>query len=382
LHNKYNERVVVIIDEYDKPLLVTMDNPELQAEIRGALKPFFAVLKACDEHLKFSFLTGVTKFSKVAIFSDLNNLDDISMNPKFADLCGITQDELETLFADEIIKYAAQKNISKSEYISELRYFYNGYRFTEKLLAVYNPFGLLNHFKNDGAFDKWWYESATPTFLIDLIEQQKIDVVGLESQQIRREEFSKFDIQGLGTVPTMYQSGYLTIVDYNAITATFTLGYPNSEVRSAFANELLKHSFRNNIKPYDSLALNLPECFANGDIDAAMEMLKSFLSSIPYDIQPEQECYYQTVVHLVFNLLGTRCRSEVRTADGRIDSVVEVDDNVYVFEFKLDATADEALKQINSKEYTLQWNHSGKKVYKVGVSFDSTKRNIGEWKVE
>jgi hypothetical protein len=382
LYLKYNERVIVIIDEYDKPLLITMENPELQAQMRSSLKPFFGVMKSCDEYLKKAFLTGVTKFSKVAIFSDLNNLVDISLKPQFADICGITQKEMETNFANEITNFAKQNDLTREAYLDQLKYFYNGYRFTENPLTIYNPFGLMNHFYREGKFGKWWYESATPTFIVDLIKAQKIDPIGLEAKEIGSYEFGEFDIQGMETLPTMYQSGYLTIVDYNATTKTFTLGYPNSEVRSAFSNDLLEHSPLGDKELYSSLAMKMPTFLEQGNIDDAMKILQSFLASIPYDIQPEQERYYQTAVHLIFNFLGSRCRSEVRTSDGRIDSVVETKNYVYCFEFKLDGTPDEALQQINSKEYTLQWNSSDKKVYKVGVTFDSKKRNIGEWKIE
>jgi hypothetical protein len=243
LYYKFNQKVVVIIDEYDKPLLSTMDAPELHKELRGMLKGFFGVLKPADQYLQFSFITGVTKFSKVSIFSDLNQLDDITFKPAYADLCGITQEELEYNFNDGIKEYSKVNELSEEDYKKNLKDFYNGYRFSEKDLTVYNPFGLIHHFMNDGKFEPYWFNSGTPTFLYRLLKDQHIDIQSLDDLIVSKDSFVKFDIEDLQAVPVLYQSGYLTIKDYSKDSSSFTLGFPNEEVSSAFSKHLLTFMF-------------------------------------------------------------------------------------------------------------------------------------------
>jgi hypothetical protein len=375
------QRTVVIIDEYDKPLLATIDAPEIHAKIRSALKSFYGTLKSSDAYLQFVLLTGVTKFSQVSVFSDLNNLTDISLNPAYYDICGITQEELETNFLSEIDGVAQERNLNKDDYLARLRRYYNGYRFSEKPLTVYNPFGLLNHFYNHGKFDTYWFSTGTPTFLIKLIERQKIDILGLERMAFTLASLQKFNVDNMDALAVLYQAGYLTIVDYDDELNEYTLDYPNEEVRSAFAEALLEQYFQAPGMDMNALATTLPRALIKGDIEGAMNSLPPFFAAIPYDIQLKDEKYYQTVVHLVFRMLGLRCQSEVRTSAGRIDTQVETKSHVYCFEFKLNGTAEEALAQIDSKEYLLPWRGSGKRLVKVGVSFDYEKRNIGEWKI-
>jgi hypothetical protein len=382
LHNNQKERVVVIIDEYDKPMLAVIDKPELHETMLNALKGFYSVLKSSDEHLRFVFLTGVTKFAHVSIFSDLNQLDDLTLNPRYADLCGITQEELEASFQPEIENILRESNKDCETYLGELRRFYNGYRFSEKELTVYNPFGLLNHFDKGGKFLSYWYDTGTPTFLVKLISDQKIDITSLNDMTVSYADFSKYDIETMQAVPLLYQSGYLTIADYDTESDQFVLDYPNEEVRSSFAKSLLEYYLKPPDGNFRSLSTQFPLALLKGDIDTAMNAVKIFFASIPYDIIKETENYYQTVIHLVFTMLGVNCHSEVRIASGRIDTLAETKNFVYCFEFKLNGTAEEALRQIDTKEYLLPWAGSGKKLFKVGVNFDTKKRNIDEWKVE
>jgi hypothetical protein len=338
------------------------------------------VLKSADAGLRLVLLTGVTKFSQVSVFSDLNNLTDISLNPDFYDLCGITQEELEAAFQPEIDDMVQEKGIDKNEYLARLKHFYNGYRFSKKPDTVYNPFGLLNHFFNHGDFEPYWFSTGTPTFLIKLIERQNINILGLEKCAFTLTALQKFNVDNMDALAVLYQSGYLTIAGYDAEFNEYTLDYPNEEVRSAFANALLEQYIHVSAMDLNALSVTLPRALVKGDINAAMNGLPPFFAAIPYDIQLKDEKYYQTIVHLVFRMLGLYCRSEVRTAAGRIDTVVETKNHVYCFEFKLNGTAEEALKQIDSKDYLLPWRGSGKTLVKVGVSFDCEKRNIGEWK--
>jgi hypothetical protein len=377
--NKAGEKVVVIIDEYDKPLLGSMDDSALHVRMRDELKGFYGVLKSSDEYLRFVFLTGVTKFSHVSIFSDLNHLVDLTLDQRYADICGITQEELELNFQPEIKDILESTGKSRETYLDELRRYYNGYRFSEKVLTIYNPFGLLNHFYQNGKFLPYWYETGTPTFLINLIIKQKINIIELTNMRVGYEDFRKYDIETMRAEPLLYQSGYLTIKDYDENKNRYTLDYPNEEVRASFAKSLLKQYLPVPDNRSQSLFIQLPDALVDGDVDGAMDALRSFLASIPYDIIRESENYYETAIHLIFTMLGLNCRSEVRIASGRIDTLVETKNHVYCFEFKLNGTAEEALAQIETKEYLLPWKGSGKKLYKIGVEFDYEKRNIGKW---
>ncbi|MDR2784905.1 MAG: ATP-binding protein [Treponema sp.] len=376
------QKTVVIIDEYDKPLLTTIDMPDIHKKTREELKAFYGVLKSLDACLQLVFLTGVTKFSQVSVFSDLNNITDISLNPAFYDLCGITQEELERDFACEIARICEAKNTDRKAYLDEVKRFYNGYRFSRKPETVYNPFGLWNHFNEEGEFNTYWFTTGTPSFLISLIEEQKVDILNLEKAAFTFAGLQKFNVDNMDALAVLYQTGYLTIAGYDEEFNEYSLDYPNEEVRSAFAEALLEQYVRAPGQDVNALAVKLPKALAKGDIEGALEMLPLFLASIPYDIQLKDEKYYQTVVHLIFRMLGLRCRSEVRIAAGRIDTLVETGKYVYCFEFKLDGTAEEALAQIDSKNYLLPWEGNGKRLVKVGVSFDYGKRNVGEWKIE
>ncbi|MDR2693579.1 MAG: ATP-binding protein [Chitinispirillales bacterium] len=379
LHGRGSEKAVVIIDEYDKPLTNTLNKRDVHIELRDELKAFYSVLKSCDAHLRFIFITGVSKFSHVSIFSDLNQLTDLTLDPRSADLCGLTQDEVETNFGPEIVSVLKNTGRSRDEYTGELRRFYNGYRFSEDPLTVYNPLGLLKHFYSGGKYSDYRYETATPSFLIDLIDTQKINILDLGNMQVQQSDFGKYDIDNMAAAPLLCQTGYLTITGYDEKWRRFTLDYPNEEVRASFAGSLVKHGLKTPPERADALYNKLADAIDAGDVDSMLNAIKAFLAGIPYGIIDNKEKYFQTVVHLVFKMLGFNCRSEVQTADGRIDTLIETDESVYCFEFKLNGTAKQALAQIDAKEYAFPWTGSGKKVFKVGVSFDFEKRNIGEW---
>ncbi|MDR2727506.1 MAG: ATP-binding protein, partial [Chitinispirillales bacterium] len=382
LHEHCGRRVVVIIDEYDKPLLSTLENAGLHQEMRNALKGFYGVLKSSDSDLWFVFITGVTKFSRVSVFSDLNQLVDLTLNPVYSDICGLTQDEVERNFEPEIEAILKETGRNRDEYLENLRQHYNGYRFSEKPLTVYNPFGLLQHFNEAGRFLPYWYETGSPTFLINLIKKQKINIAKLDNMRVRYEDFRKYDSENIKAEPMLYQCGYLTISGYNEKRNEYTLDYPNMEVSYSFANSLMEQYLQVTADRSQALFSKLPDALEEGNIEAAIEALRPFLASIPYDIITDTENYYETVVFLIMKILGLNCRAEVRTADGRIDTLVETENFVYCIEFKLDKSAEEALAQIDSKDYLLPWKGSGKKLFKVGVNFDSKKRNIGDWKYE
>jgi hypothetical protein len=390
LYYKYQAKVAVIIDEYDKPLLSTIDAPKIHEKLRDELKGFFGVLKSADAFLKFSFITGVTKFSKVSIFSDLNQLDDISLRPEYADICGITQDELERDFSDGIIQFAGVNGLSQQEYKDKIRELYNGYRISEKRLTVYNPFGLIKHFVEGGKFEAYWFESGSPSFFYKLMQSQHFDIFDIEDCEMSVTGFTNFDIEGMQLVPLFYQSGYLTIKEYYSDKNAIKLGFPNEEVSSAFSSQLLKYMF-----PRRTTAFNwkFPGHLIDGQPEEAMELLHQFLAGIPYDVHENTERYYQGMLDLIFRMFGMNTRSEVRIAAGRIDTLVETVKYIYCFEFKLNNsvsdgepqkqqyTAKDALEQIDNKEYLTPWKGSGKKQYKIGVVFDFAKRNISEWEI-
>ena len=375
---KYGKQAVVIIDEYDTPLLRVINEAEKFKENRDILRDFFNMIKANEENIRFAFLTGITKFAKVSVFSTLNNLTDLTLDPQFADICGITQEELERDFAGYIEKFAVEHG-GKESYLNSLKNFYNGYRFSKNEVTVYNPFGLVNHFKT-GEFNAYWFESGTPSYLMNLIESQKVDILTFKNMIVPASGLNKYDTENVQAVPMLYQSGYLTIVKYNRDTDNYTLDYPNTEVRAAFSDELAVKYLGIAESNKNTLIGNISEYFFNGDITSAIELaLKPFLAGIPYEITIRHEHYFQSLFHVIFNALGLKCDSEVAIATGRIDSVVETPKYIYCFEFKLDKTAQEAIKQIDDNDYLAPYRGKGKTLFKVGVNFNYEERKIEDW---
>jgi hypothetical protein len=374
---KIGEKAVVIIDEYDKPLTETLNKRDVHVELRDALKAFYSVLKSYDDYLRFVFITGVSKFSHVSLFSGLNQLADLTFDPRCADICGLTQEEMEADFGPEIEDVLERTGRNCGEYMDQLRLFYNGYRFSEAPLTVYCPFGLLKHFYNGGKFSDYWYESGTPSLLVDLITNNKINLLDLKDTVVTQSDFSKYDVDNIALTPLLCQTGYLTISDYDEDSSEYTLDFPNNEVRACFAGSLLAQY--SEISCTDRLDTKFIRAIVHGDLDGAMDTLSRFFTTIPYEIVDKKEKYFQMIVHLIFTMLGFNCRSEVRIATGRIDTLVVTRNYVYCFEFKLDGGAEKALAQIDTKEYAVPWTGSGKKVFKVGVDFDFEKRNIGKW---
>ncbi|MCL2284590.1 MAG: ATP-binding protein [Fibromonadales bacterium] len=378
---KHGKPAVVVIDEYDNPLLSVIDNKKAFEKVRIFLRDFYKIVKANEQYLRFTFITGITKFSQVSVFSALNNLTDITLDPDYAALLGITQEELEKDFAKYIDKWA-KENDGKKKYLEKLKESYNGYRFTKSLQRVYNPFCLLKHF-DCGDFQKFWFETATPSYLINLLDRQKIDILNIEDFSVRTDEFKKYDSDNMGAVPVLYQSGYLTVKDYDKESDTYMLGYPNKEVESAFAGELATKYLNVPGSEKSSFAANVIRWLYAGEPEKIIaEGFIPFMASIPYSITIAKEKYFQTIFHIILNMFGFQCRSEVQIATGRIDSILETPKFVYCFEFKLDGTAAAALKQIDSKEYLTPWKGKGKILFKIGISFDHKKRRIKEWKVK
>jgi len=385
---KTQKNAVVLVDEYDKPLLDTIDNIEINAKIRNTLKGFYGILKGNDTNLRFLFLTGVTKFSKVSVFSDLNHLTDISLNDNFAEICGITESELKENFKPEIKALAEKQNLTYEETLAALKKHYDGYHFSPHSVGIYNPFSLLNTLYSKD-FLNYWFKSATPTFLIKLLKTKNFNLLNFKDDfRIYVDSIDDYRTDNESVAPLLYQSGYLTIKGYDEEVNDYILGFPNEEVKYGFINELMPAYMPIVLHTSDFDIRNFIKDIKENKIEAFMLRLKAFFGKIPYDLNNKTEKHFQTIFWLFFELLGQFVEAEVNSAIGRADAVVKTNTHIYVFEFKISITnsyrksPEYALDQINSNNYTLQYSVSNKKVVKIGVQFDSKKRTIGEWKIE
>ncbi|MDR2097054.1 MAG: ATP-binding protein [Spirochaetaceae bacterium] len=381
IHDAYKEcgeRAVVIIDDYDKPLLDTMDRREIHEALKNELRGFYGVLKSSDEYLRFVFVTGITNFSRVSAFPQLNTLNDISFNPAYCDLCGVTQEEMEIYFAPEINHIVSEIEEEKYNYFMRLTRFYNGYRFSESNITVYNPCGLLNHFYNRGKFKTYCFASGVPEFLIKLMAEQNINIVNLESSKVSLVDFQVFDPEKMNVLVLLYQLGYLTISDYNDEAGLYILNFPNYEVHSAFARSLLGYYCKISGGEYAQNALLF--ALVEGGVDDVMSAVWTTFAYVS-DMRPGDEAYYKTVVYLLFRALGLFFFSDLRVYDKWIDAVIETKKYVYCFVFGLADNAEEALDRIDGSDYPSSWKDCGKKLFRIGVGFDYEKQNIKEWRV-
>jgi hypothetical protein len=374
-------KVVVLIDEYDKPILGNIENTALVREVQKLLKGFYSVLKSADEHLRFVFLTGVSKFSKVSVFSDLNNLIDLSMDPAYADLLGYAEEEIEKYFGEAIRDLAVKEGQSHEHVLEQIRSWYNGYQFSRKAATVYNPVSFM-YLLDRGEFRNYWFETGTPAFLINLLKKEQLSLAELPALEVSERVFSAYDVERVEALPLLYQTGYLTIKDYDPESMMYRLGFPNQEVSRSFSECLAESYSGIGQGLVGSHLQRIRRALDSGDVDGAMEALKVFFANIPYDIQLSSERYYQTIFYVVFLLLGQRIAAEERTSAGRIDAVLETSKRVYVLEFKLRGTAEEALAQIRERKYHEKYLGGGKEVILVGASFDEKTRNLGAWRVE
>lgn len=378
-------QVVVLIDEYDKPLLENMNtDPEQEERNRALFKSFFNVLKDMDQYLKFIFITGVTKFSKVSIFSDMNQLNDISMSAKYAAVCGITEEELISCFPDEINALANTQGMTRNEAVQELARMYDGYHFSENPEGVYNPFSLLKSF-SEGQFGRYWFETGTPTFLIkELNRTNRLVVDFSEGVTATKSVLSNYYAHNPDPVPLYYQTGYLTITAYNPEFKEYTLSYPNDEVKYGYLESLIPAIGPDVISPdYAFSASRMTGYLKNGDTESFVKMLQALLASIPYyeGKAPAYEQQWRNIIFAVFTFLGQYVRTEVHSSGGRSDCVVENAKYIYIFEFKMNQPAEKALEQIEEKSYAEPYTASGKKIIRIGVSISSEKGTIEEWQM-
>ena len=380
MNGRTGERVVILVDEYDKPLLQTIGNDALQNEYRAILKAFYGVLKSMDGYIRFALLTGVTKFGKVSVFSDLNNLMDLSMDERYTDICGVSEEELLRDFDEDIRALALNNGQTYEQACAQLKEDYDGYHFCPDSPGIYNPFSLLNTFAK-GRYGSYWFETGTPTYLVELLKKSDYDL-----EQMSREETDSETLDSIFTgdnpIPVIYQSGYLTIKKYDREFGLYTLGFPNREVEEGFLRFLMPYYAKSDRTKSGFEIKRFVDDVRKGDIDGFMERLQSFLADCPYELARDIELHYQNVLFIVFRLAGLYTRVEYHTSRGRIDMVVQTVDYVYVMEFKLDGSAEQALQQIEEKQYALPFAKDSRKVYRIDVNFSSETRNIDRWIVK
>ena len=379
---KTGKGVVVLVDEYDKPLLQALLDENLLDEYRRILKAFYGVLKSADRYLRFAFLTGVTKFAQVSAFGDLNQLQDISLWYDYATVCGITKEELTAVFHPELEVLGKVSELSYEETVDEMTRLYDGYLFHPAGEGVFNPFSVLNALKAK-EFNDYWFQTGTPTFLVELLKQSDYDLrVLIDGVEASSAAFSEYRADAENPIPLIYQSGYLTIKEYDKRFKVYRLGFPNDEVKYGFMNFILP--FYTPIPDGERrfyIGKFIQE-LESGDVPAFLTRLKAFFADFSYELNEEKERYYQVIFYLVFKLMGQFTEAEVRSACGRADAVVKTPKYIYVFEFKLNGTAEQALQQIDDKGYLIPYLSDGREVVKVGVEFSAATRNISRWLVE
>lgn len=373
--------VVILIDEYDQPLLQNVEQrrESLHREMRERLQAFYSVLKSQDQYIRFGMLSGISKFSKLSVFSGLNNLNDISLDVGMNAICGISESELGRNFAIGIEQLAAASGMSVPETKEELKREYDGYHFAETGEGIYNPFSLLKTFDKD-RFSHYWIESGTPSFLINLIREREWDLARIGGSTCTELDLRGSDRYLTNPIPLLYQSGYLTIKGYDREFKEYVLDYPNEEVAEGFAYDLLRsYSYNDDAS---SFIRQFVRDVRKGDAEAFMSKLQSLLADIPYDQIPDRELHYENMMYLVMKLMGFYARTEYRTSNGRIDMVVRTDRYVYVMEFKLHGSAEEAISQIHEKAYALPFRSEGKEIILIGASFSADTRCLDSWLIE
>ena len=379
-YQQTGRQVVVLIDEYDAPLLDVVHEDRDLPVLRNVMRNFYSPLKACDPYLRFVFLTGITKFSQLSIFSELNNILNISMLPEYAAICGITQEEMESQMKPDLDRMADRLGLGKEKTLARLRDYYDGYHFTWPSPDIYNPFSLLNAFSNN-QLDAYWFGSGTPTYLIEML--RKFHVV---PQQIgrRKATASSFDApteRMTDITPLLYQSGYVTIKDRSPLSGLYTLDIPNKEVRVGLMESLLPHYLGARTTDGLTTVALLFEAIYEERMDEALQLLRTFLSTVPYCDNTDYEGHYQQMLYVIFSLLGRYVDVEVRTPRGRVDMVMRTATKLYVVELKLDQSAEAAMEQIDLKNYPERFALCGLPIMKVAINFDSERHTIADWKI-
>ena len=372
---------MVLIDEYDAPLLDVMHEDENLPALRNMMRNFYSPLKACDPYLRFVFLTGITKFSQLSIFSELNNIKNISMDEPYAAICGITEEEMLTQMSADLDVLAARLAVSREKAFARLKENYDGYHFAWPSPDIYNPYSLLNAFA-DGKVDAYWFGSGTPTYLIEMLRKFGITATRLgDTMEAQRGDFDAPTERLTSIVPLLYQSGYYTIKCGDPLFESYTLGIPNREVRIGLMRSLVPYYLTPDTQPTSAAIIGMARCLYKDDMDGALRLLQEFLSTVPYCDHTNYEGHYQQVFYIIFSLLGAYVDVEVRTPRGRVDVVMRTRTTLYVIELKLGQDADAALRQIDLKQYPERFALCGLPVVKAGISFDAERHTLKDWKL-
>lgn len=389
LHEQTGKKAVVIIDEYDAPILDVLHDDERMAEVRKMMQEFYAPLKACDADLRFVFITGITKFSQLSIFSVINNLTNISMSPEYSAICGITEEELHTVFEPDIAMLAEEYECTPEDMRQQLKERYDGYHFSGKSADIYNPFSLLKAFAQKELND-YWFESGTPTYLIHQMQRFQTDILSLDSVSATAPDFDQPTEGMTDALPLLYQSGYLTIKDYSRALGQYTLGIPNNEVRVGLTANLLPLYTYPSVYRTSSFGMQFHKALYYDNLEKAMVALRAYLAGIPYpeggreilqDME-KSEYYYETIFYLMFSFMNRHVQTQVKTCRGRADMVMYTAKAIYVFELKINKSAQEALEQIDKKGYMIPYTADGRKLVKCGISFSTETRTIEEWLIK
>ena len=381
-YQKTGRQVVVLIDEYDAPLLDVVHEDTLLPVLRNVMRNFYSPLKKCEPYLRFVFLTGITKFSQLSIFSELNNISNVSMDDEYAGICGITMEELQTQMSEDIDAFGEKLEMTREETVNALRRYYDGYHFAGQSPDVFNPFSLLNAMAR-GKLDYYWFTSGMPTYLINMM--RKFGVTYTDFAEGMEADASDFDAptETMTTLtPLLYQSGYITIKDYDKKYGSYTLGIPNREVRIGLTKALIPYYVTPNTLATNNTVRNMARALDKEDLNLALQHLQTFLGTIPYCDNTHYEGHYQQMLFVIFTLLSAYMVDvEVRTPRGRVDMVLRTATHLYLFELKLNKTADAAMRQIDLKEYPKRFALCGLPIVKVGINFDAEKHTIADWKV-
>lgn len=381
IYKKTGNNVVVLIDEYDAPLVAHLGDDKKQEETRDMLKSVYTNLKDMDEYIRFGMLTGVSRFSKMTIFSGLNNLMDISLDDEYSAICGITHQELETNFQEGIQRLGDGLGTGYDHALKELKSNYDGYHFSKSSPDIYNPFSVLWALRTS-EISSYWFKSGTPTFLVKVLSKQKEPLSQLLTEKVGEIAISDIDTYRTSPIALLFQTGYLTIKKYDKRYKRFTLGIPNREVETGLFTELLADNMDLDKYKVDQWAFNIRTAFEEGRVDEALILIKNFLAGIPANVtQNNREIFFENNIYMLLKMVGCDVQTEYWTSYGRIDLLLRTEDYVYVMELKLDSTPEVALNQIDSKEYALQWTSDSRKVIKIGINFLSKTRNLDTWAI-
>ena len=373
------QKVVVLIDEYDAPMHDSMKDQKLQGEIREVMRDLFSPLKFQEANLRFVFITGISKFSQLSIFSELNNLKILTMKDEYSEVCGFSEKELEGYFKNDIEALAHENGLSYAQAMEELRIHYDGYHFSAKSEGMYNPYSIINAL-DDKTFNNYWFSSATPTFLIELLQEKGFDMLDLDEIWASESRFNVPTEKLSDPIPVLYQSGYLTIKEYDEDRMLYRLGFPNEEVRKGFSESLYRYYAPDEFGRYDALVAAYNEILVkNDDIEQFLPHLKTFYDKFPYALVNNNERHYQAVMYTIFAMLGADVSPELMTSDGRIDLLVKGKKCIFIFELKYDKDSTMALQQVMDKKYANAFADDGRRIYAIGVNFSKDQRTMDDW---